>query len=627
MFSASFVPGVSAVTEVERSAEATQVTENSRAVAPNETASVLYPQIRQARFWLPLAIMGVVLFYQLAFVPLGGESWQFWSVLLFYSVLGPVVTFITLDWIGSEVRQREEAQLELAHLYTELRSSHALLGAIQRVTEQFASAQDLESALSAASEGVTRVTGAVGAAVFLRPEGIDLSRSYRLSAELERDAVQRDRALLERRTLSGRTVLGDEEFWLLSAPIIWGDKPQGSVHAYYTEPVESEQRESFSILTSEFSAAAEAARSRTRDLLTLVEVDRSIRAEGNLERLLSVLLTQLMVRADATTGGVYLLADERLQLRVCHGVSCEPGGAPVRLGEGFIGAAAAAAEPRTVCELSGETLHPLLEGAGSAVALPLSSENELLGIVVLAHAEPRHFDEESLPFLNLVAGQVSLAVRNANAYLQSEELAIVEERARIAREIHDGVAQSLAVSALNLDLVSRLYASDPDKAAQQLDETKANLRELIKEVRRSIFALRPVDLETYGLVETVQRYLEDYGQQNEIRVDLELGPLPQLSTKSEAVLFRIFQEAMHNVAKHAYADTVKVTLGTARAQGFVSVKDNGVGFNLRAVTGRVTSAGGLGLKQMRERVEGRGGTFRVKTHLDEGTSVYASLPS
>ena len=367
--------------------------------------------------------------------------------------------------------------------------------------------------------------------------------------------------------------------------------------------------------------------------MTLVEVDRSIRAEGNLERLLETLLTQVMSRADASLGGVYLSdGDGRLQLRACHGepAPCSPGGLPIKLGEGFVGKTAEQAEPRIATSLSEKEAAlsgPLLLGAASAVALPLLDEKELLGVVVLAHDAPYHFEEASLPFLNLVAGQMRLAVRNASAYLQSEELAIAEERARIAREIHDGVAQSLAFSALKLDLVTRLLSTDPAKAESELNATKTVLRELIKEVRRSIFALSPIDLEQHGFVETVRRYMRDYGEQNSIRVDLGIEPFPQLSAKSEAVLFRIFQESVHNVAKHAGADEVKVILGTsATGQAFVSVEDNGCGFDLERVSDRVTSAGGLGLKQMKQRIENRGGTFKVSSAPSEGTKIFASIP-
>jgi len=247
--------------------------------------------------------------------------------------------------------------------------------------------------------------------------------------------------------------------------------------------------------------------------------------------------------------------------------------------------------------------------------------------VVLTHSDPDHFDAANLPFLGLLANQVSLAVRNANAYLHSEELAIAEERARIAREIHDGVAQSLAFTALKLDLVARLMARDTAKAVSELDAAKDTVRETIKEVRRSIFALRPVDLERHGFLETVRRYAIDFGQQNDVHVRLELGDLPELGLKSEAVLFRIFQEAMNNVAKHAAARTVDVRVGSDGGRmAFISVEDDGRGFDPVQVGDRVTSAGGLGLRQMRERVQARGGRFEIDSEPGRGTRVLAAVP-
>ena len=591
----------------------------------------LYQQIKLARFWLPLAIVGVVVLHQFIVLTLERSDWTFWANLLFYGLLGPAVTFITLTWIASEVRQREKAQTELRQLFDELQSSHALLSKIQKVTEQFASAPDLEATLAAASRGVTEVTEAVGVGIFLRAAGASISQSHGLSEALQEGAAERDAALQRSEALPGELSVGGRRYWVQSSPLVWAGQLEGSLHAFYARPPESEQRESFSILASELSAAAEAARSRTRDLLTLVEVDRSIRAEGNLERLLSTLLSQMMSRAEASLGGVYL-ADEAhmLQLAVTQGLPRGRSRQALRIGEGFIGEVAQQAEPRIAASLSRnerEASGGLLQTAGSAVALPLQVEEGLLGVVALSHEAPGHFKEAVLPFLNLLAGQVSLAVRNARAYLQSEELAIAEERARIAREIHDGVAQSLAFSALKLDLVTRLLETDPEKAQRELAETKTTLREMIKEVRRSIFALRPIELEHHGFVETIRRYCHDYGQQNNIRVELVLGTMPQLSTKSEAVLFRIFQEAMHNVAKHAAASEVRVELGTAPGvQSFVSVCDDGRGFDPQVVGDRVTSAGGLGLRQMRERVESRGGVFELSSQLGRGTTVYASVP-
>ncbi|MFA7461473.1 MAG: GAF domain-containing sensor histidine kinase, partial [Trueperaceae bacterium] len=299
--------------------------------------------------------------------------------------------------------------------------------------------------------------------------------------------------------------------------------------------------------------------------------------------------------------------------------------------EGIVGQVAARREPAVVGSQSVEeraNAGPLLSSASSVLAMPLLADDHLLGVTVLVHPEPDKFALDDTPYLGLLANQVSLAVRNATAYLQSEELAITEERTRIAREIHDGVAQLLAFSALKLDLVALLMPKDQARAQDELDQARDTVRETIKEIRRSIFALRPVDLERYGFVETVRRYVADFGQQNDVRVRLEVGDVGELTPKSEGVLFRIFQEAMHNVAKHARAHLVEVRLGTdGGGMVFVQVRDDGAGFDLQQVGDRVTSAGGLGLRQMRERVEARGGLLVIESNEGEGTTVRAAVPN
>lgn len=602
------------------------------AVPPLVKQGSLYQQVKLARVWLPLGVIGVVLVYQLLVVPRGGESFQFWAQLLFYSLLGPLVTYITLNWIASEVRERERAQNELRRLYDQLQASHARLSTLQRVTERFAAATDLEGVLSAAGQGIAEVTGAEGTALILSAGGTTITRTHQLSCAMIDDAKARNQALSQGKLEPSSAQHRFAHYYVLAMPLVWGGKLEGSIHAYFPSAPSAEQGESFSILSSEFSASAEATRSRTRDLLTLFEVDRSIRAEGNLERLLETLLAHTMTRTDALFGGVYLADEEGLlQLSAWQGLASGEKIHAVRVasGLGIIGEAAVQQQPQLTQQLSPEARAaggPVLEHASSALSLPLHSDQGLLGVVVLGHRTAQHFNDANLPLLNLIAGQVSLAVRNARAYLQAEELAIAEERARIAREIHDGVAQSLAFSALKLDLVERLL-SEPDKAQKELKQAKDTIRETIKEVRRSIFALRPVDLERHGFVETIRRYSNDYSQQNDIRVSVTTESAPRLSVKSEAVLFRIFQEAMHNVAKHARASEVSIALGnSADGHGYIEICDNGQGFNVGDVSDRVTSAGGLGLKQMRERIEGRRGRFEIDSCPGRGTRLLASVP-
>ncbi len=596
----------------------------------------LYEQVLLARLWLPLAIVGVVLVHQLVIVPLLPSNAQFWTQLLFYSILGPIATYVTLNWIAGEVRAKERSEAELAKLYRELQASHELLGGIQAVTARFAAAPNLEATLRAAADGIADVTGAVAVGIVVGPEGLGVTHGLGLDDRLRVDTLLRDTRARERArrgeiAVSVEEAVNGDSGTALTAPMVWGGSPEGSVTAYLHRPPDARALESFSIVSSQLSAAAEATRLRTRDVMTLVEVDRSIRAEGNLDRLLHSVLTQMLVFVSAPVGGIFLSDGEGLlRLSATVGPQLDQAGRAWRVGEGFVGEVASRREPRILESVDASRLDsfgPLLTGAGSALAAPLLAGDELLGVLVLAHPEEGHFERAVLPFIGLVAGQVSLAIRNASAYMQSEELAISEERSRIAREIHDGVAQMLAFAALKLDLVERLLPRDTEKATAELIQAKETVRESIREVRRSIFALRPVDLERFGFAETVRRYAMDFGQQNDVKVELSFDSLPALSLKSEAVLFRIFQESMHNVAKHAKAENVEVRLGTEPSgMAFVSVRDDGLGFDLSDVGDRVTSAGGLGLRQMRERVESRGGRFSVESTPGAGTHVYAAVP-
>ena len=172
-----------------------------------------------------------------------------------------------------------------------MQASHELLGAIQTVTGQFASATDLGAALAAGVRGVTEVTGAQGAAVFVSAGGLELTRGYRLSADLERRAYALARDLQSGRQPPASIAETEDGSNVLSAALVWGGSVEGSLHAFFGHEPGAKQRETFGILASEISAVAEAARGRMKDLLTLHSVDRSIRAEGNLQRLLATLLT------------------------------------------------------------------------------------------------------------------------------------------------------------------------------------------------------------------------------------------------------------------------------------------------------------------------------------------------
>jgi two-component system sensor histidine kinase DegS len=203
-----------------------------------------------------------------------------------------------------------------------------------------------------------------------------------------------------------------------------------------------------------------------------------------------------------------------------------------------------------------------------------------------------------------------------------------EERRRVAREIHDGPAQSLA------NLVFRLEVCEKLLAAERLPELRGELAELkglikgsLQEVRKIIFDLRPMALDDLGLVPALRRYLEGLEEREGLVVNLAVfGQEVRLASAVEVGLFRIIQEALHNVSKHARAASARVTLTYGQEQLLLSVRDDGRGFDLREVERGGRAGGHFGLISMRERAELLGGRFEVKSAPGQGTRITLAVP-
>ncbi len=210
---------------------------------------------------------------------------------------------------------------------------------------------------------------------------------------------------------------------------------------------------------------------------------------------------------------------------------------------------------------------------------------------------------------------------------RSEEEAIAEERRRIAREIHDGLAQDLASLRLKVGLWHTLVDHNPAQMHAELDDLRDLLGQEIREVRRSIFALRPVALDELGFFPALYQFVGDFGEQNQLHIDLHVvGPKDRLLPSLEPVLFRIVQETLNNVGKHARASTVWIELDLRAADSVaLEVRDDGVGFDPTTLEQAVRH-GHLGLRQMRERVEGLGGTLELKSQAQKGTEIHVDLP-
>ncbi len=262
------------------------------------------------------------------------------------------------------------------------------------------------------------------------------------------------------------------------------------------------------------------------------------------------------------------------------------------------------------------------------LSAPLKRGDDWLGFLCVGSRTPRAFGKADQDLLGGLAAQAAIAIENARLYETVRGMATVEERERLAREMHDGLAQALGFLSLKLALAERMGDGDPESPLRvSLAEMRKVAANAYEEVRQAIFGLRTMVSRGLGLVPTLSEYLHEFSQQAGLDVKLEVqheGDLTKFAPEVEVQLVRIVQEALHNVRKHAGARTAWVRFGREGENILMSIEDDGVGFDPTAppADGRRH----FGLATMRERAESVGGDLTVRSLGGTGTQVVVRLP-
>jgi len=198
------------------------------------------------------------------------------------------------------------------------------------------------------------------------------------------------------------------------------------------------------------------------------------------------------------------------------------------------------------------------------------------------------------------------------------------ERRKWASAIHDGISQSLGNIYYRLQAYRKLVAKDTRESQQDLDEIEEFVLEAIADCKGMIDDLRPSILDDIGLVPAVEKYLNGMRKEDDCNITFKVKEaIPRLSSQIETTVYRIVQEALLNVRKHARATEVKVTLGSRSNRLVAEVADNGCGFDMEAIDAEGDNWGLIG---MRERAEVIGGSLQVKTAMGQGTSIHLEIP-
>jgi signal transduction histidine kinase/DNA-binding response OmpR family regulator len=370
---------------------------------------------------------------------------------------------------------------------------------------------------------------------------------------------------------------------------------------------------------------------RTRELSVLYEVAALASRPLDLETTLARSLGRVLEAIGSDAGAIHLLDDEvtgekTLRLATQQGflsdlvadiesLPCAEslGGWVVERDELLI-VPDVAADPRVAATLCTEP--------GAYVVIPLRAAGRTLGVLsIVRSADQPHPGVEELSLLTSVADQLGIVVESARLRKRAEQAAVLEERGRLARDLHDSVTQLLySVNLFSKSGRNALDAMELDKLENCLNRLGESAQQALKEMRLLVHELRPLALEREGLLGALQRRLDAVegrvGVAAQLLVD-ETVALPRLMEKE---LYHIATEALNNALKHAQVTSVSVRLNADRGQVRLEVVDDGVGFDPRAVEGQ----GGLGIIGMRERAESLGGELDVISAPGKGTTVAAS---
>jgi signal transduction histidine kinase len=272
-------------------------------------------------------------------------------------------------------------------------------------------------------------------------------------------------------------------------------------------------------------------------------------------------------------------------------------------------------------------------------AVPLRSRTRLWGIMHLACPDPGCFTPHRLGLLTALGQQVGMAIENVHlAEAQRRETfrrrlldqvmaAQEEERKRIARELHDELAQSLTVLIRDLEGITGRMPANQAQLKDRIRDTRSLAVRILEQTRRLIFDLRPTALDDLGLLPAIRRYAQRRLEVADIQLHMEaLGQARRLPSEVETSVFRIAQEAITNVVRHAHASQVHLSLNFDPDRITLTVTDDGVGFDPAAILEAPDSTRCLGLLGMRERAELLGGRLSIESRPGAGTTVHLRVP-
>jgi len=294
--------------------------------------------------------------------------------------------------------------------------------------------------------------------------------------------------------------------------------------------------------------------------------------------------------------------------------------------EGMIGKVLETGIPLITRELEAETLRPevrtaiVAEGIHSLLNLPIKVNEQTIGVFNVAFTQPGAVIEDTVRLYTALVQRAAISVENMQLFEQTKELAVIEERNRVARDLHDSAKQKAFAALAQLGAVSGIFKSDPANAWSHLSEAENLVYEVIQELTFLIQEMYPMALKEKGLATTLREYVFEWENRNGVMIDLAIQNARRMPLETEQAIYRMIQEALANVARHSQAEQVNVSLVYNSDTVTLSVEDNGLGFDSKH------KLAGMGLRIIKERAESIGGQACVESEPGKGTKIMITAP-
>jgi signal transduction histidine kinase/streptogramin lyase len=367
----------------------------------------------------------------------------------------------------------------------------------------------------------------------------------------------------------------------------------------------------------------------TTEMEALYQADEKILRTVSINQVFQTLVDVAVdvLQADCSVVFAWDEEETRVLPRVSHGFSQKTLAAmKFARGEGIVGKVLETGEPVIVPDMVVEDLRPDLreaiieEGVHSFVHLPIKVDGRVVAVFNIGFTKPNAVNEDIIRLFTALVQRASLSIANMQLFEQTRDLAVMEERNRLARDLHDSAKQKAFAALAQLGTANGIFNRNQSNIKPHLVEAENLVYEVIQELSFLIQEIYPMALQAKGLPTSLREYIFEWENRTDVPIDLDIRDARPLELKTEQAIYRIIQETLANIARHSRATRGDVSLIYRPDALEVTIADNGVGFEVSQKNG------GMGLRSIRERVGSIRGAIQIQSAPGAGTRVLIQIP-